>query len=73
MHSINVHIDETISSKDIDTLRRKLLGEPHVNNVEMRAGMPHDILVEFEEDQDVPMHVLEMLKSRGLHADIVGC
>ncbi|MFO7594136.1 MAG: hypothetical protein R6X15_08855 [Pseudomonadota bacterium] len=73
MHSISVHIDETMKSSDIDALRRKLLTEPYVTNVEMREEKPHDMLVEFEEHHDIPVHVLEMLKAQGYHADIVGC
>jgi len=73
MHSINVHIDETLDSRDIDSLRNRIFNDPHVSNVELRQEMPHDILVEFEANHDVPMHVLEMLKAQGYHADIVGC
>lgn len=73
MHSINVHIDETMTDQAISGLRRQLLDEPYVRNVEMRSDRPHDMLVEFDERHDVPMHVLEMLKHQGLHADIVGC
>lgn len=73
MHSISVHIDETMKSSDIDSLRQKLLKEPYVTNVEMREEMPHDMLIEFEEHHDIPVHVLEMLKAQGFHADIVGC
>lgn len=73
MHSINVHIDENMNRTDIDALRQQLAEEPYVRNVEMRLEMPHDILVEFEEHHEIPLHVLEMLRARGLHADIVGC
>lgn len=73
MHSISVHVDETMKSSDIDNLRQRLLQEPYVTNVEMRTEMPHDMLVEFEEHHDIPVHVLEMLKEQGYHADIVGC
>ncbi|HEY9148089.1 MAG TPA: hypothetical protein VIQ22_03675 [Gammaproteobacteria bacterium] len=73
MHSINVHIDETLKATDIDALRRQLLQEPYVSNVEMRTEMPHDMLVEFEAHHAIPQHVLDMLKARGFHADIVGC
>ena len=73
MHSISVHVDETMKSSDIDNLRQRLLQEPYVTNVEMRTEMPHDMLVEFEEHHDIPVHVLEMLKEQGFHADIVGC
>lgn len=73
MSSINVHIDERMKRGDIEGLRQQLLREPHVSNVEMRSEMPHDMLVEFEAHHAVPLHVLEMLRQRGLHADIVGC
>jgi hypothetical protein len=73
MHSINVHIDENLSTMDINGLRNRLLEDPHVRNVEMRSEMPHDMLVEFDAHHEVPVHVLDMLKAQGLHADIVGC
>lgn len=73
MHSINVHIDETMQTRDIEGLRQQLFQDPHVTNVEMREEKPHDLLVEFQERHDVPLHVLNMLKQRGFHADIVGC
>ena len=73
MHTINVHIDETLNHLDINGLRMRLFEDPHVRNVELREGMPHDLLVEFEAHHDVPLHVLSMLKAQGLHADIYGC
>jgi hypothetical protein len=73
MHAINVHIDETVSGTEVDGLCREMKAAPHVRNVEMRPEKPHDMLVEFDEHQDVPMNVLGILKSHGLHADIVGC
>lgn len=73
MHSINLHIDETMNERDVDKLRQRLLAEPHVSNVELKKELPHDMLVEFEEHHDIPMHVLDMLKAQGFHADIVGC
>lgn len=73
MHSINVHIDETLNNVDIDGLRHRLLEDPFVRNVELNQKMPHDLLVEFDANHDVPLHVLAMFKAQGLHADIVGC
>jgi hypothetical protein len=73
MHAINIHIDESVSGNEVDGLRREMLSAPHVSNVEMRTEQPHDMLVEFEEHHNVPMSVLGILKSHGLHADIVGC
>lgn len=73
MHSINVHIDETLNMVDIKGLRHRLSEDPYVRNVELHQEMPHDLLVEFDAHHDVPLHVLTMLKDQGLHADIVGC
>lgn len=73
MHMINVHIDENISLTEMAELRHKLLSDPHVRNVELHDTTPHDMLVEFEEHHDVPIHVLDILKGHGLHPDIVGC
>jgi len=73
MHAINVHIDETISGNKVGGLRQEMLSAPHVRNVEMRPEKPHDMLVEFDEHHNVPMSVLAILRSHGLHADIVGC
>jgi hypothetical protein len=73
MHAISVHIDENVSGNEVNGLRQEMLSAPHVRNVEMRAEQPHDMLVEFDEHHNVPMSVLHILQSHGLHADIVGC
>ena len=70
MHAISIHIDENINRSEADALRREMMASPYVRNVEMSS---HDMLVEFDEHHNMPMNVLNMLKSHGLHADIVGC
>jgi len=73
MHAINIHIDETVSGNEVSGLCQEMLSAPHIRHVEMRSDHPHDMLVEFDEHHNVPMNVLEILRSHGLHADIVGC
>lgn len=73
MNTVNIHIDETISRHDMGSLYQELMTTPHVRNVEVRVAEPHDMLVEYEEHHNMPMHLLEMLQKKGLHADIVGC
>ena len=73
MNTINIHIDETIDSNEFSGLRQELLSTPHVRDVQFNTKMPHDMLVEFDEHENVPMHVLDVFKGHGLHADIVGC
>lgn len=73
MHTVNIHIDENIDHQEMGHLYKELMTTPHVRNVELREGNPHDVLVEFEEHHNMPMHLLHVLQQRGLHADIVGC
>lgn len=73
MHAINIHIDESINHNEMGELYRELMTTQFVRNVELHEGRPHDILVEFEEHHDMPVHVLDVLHNHGLHADIVGC
>ncbi len=73
MHTVNIHIDESISRGDMNELYQTLMTTPHVCNVEVRVAKPHDMLVEFEEHHNMPMHLLETLQQHGLHANIVGC
>jgi hypothetical protein len=73
MNTVNIRIDESITNQDMGELFRELMTTPHVRNVEVHSAQPHDMLVEFEEHHNMPMHLLEMLQRRGLHADIVGC
>jgi len=73
MHTVNIHIDESISHHDMGELYQELMTTPHVRNVELRAAKPHEMLVEFEEHHNMPMQLLQVLQQHGLHADIVGC
>jgi hypothetical protein len=73
MNTINLHIDETLGRRELDILRAALLSTSHVRDVHYSTTLPHDMLVEFDEHENVPMHVLGVMKEQGLHADIVGC
>lgn len=73
MHTVNIHIDETIGRQDMGMLYKELMSSPHVKNVELREAQPHDVMVEFDEHHNMPMQLLGMLQQHGFHADIVGC
>ena len=73
MNTINLHIDERIGMQEWGKLQSALMTTEHVRDVQFNPGMPHDMLVEFDEHENVPIHVLEVLRGQGLHADIVGC
>ena len=71
MHTLYIHIDETQNAAAIEALKAELLRLPYVTHVEMSPREPHDVLVEFEPDHEVPMAVLSKLSSRGLHPDVI--
>lgn len=73
MHTVNFHIDETITLREMNDLYQQLMTTPHVHHVELHQKHPHEVMVEFEEHHNMPMHLLAMLQQHGLHADIVGC
>lgn len=73
MNTINLHIDETLGDSQFHSLEQALLSTSHVRSVQFNPHVPHDMLVEFDEHENVPMHVLGVLRQQGLHADIVGC
>ncbi|MEN8171068.1 MAG: hypothetical protein ABFS08_12670 [Pseudomonadota bacterium] len=73
MHSVSIHINESVNHLNMNELYRELMITPHVRNVEVRKAQPHDMLVEYDEHHNMPMHLLEILQQHGLHADIVGC
>ena len=70
MHIINVHIDETLDAENIKQLKEELMHVPHVSNVEINKNVPHDLMVEYEEEHGIPMTILDHLAKHGLHTDI---
>lgn len=73
MHTIHVHVDETLSRNQLGTLKKKLLSIPHITDVSMSPQDPHDFLVDFEEAYNTPINVMQKLHQEGLHPDIVSC
>lgn len=73
MHTINIHVDESLDRGAMESLKTELMTDSHISNVEVHEGMPHDLLIECDDHENIPLHVLDVLKGHGLHADIVGC
>ena len=71
MNTVYIHIDETLDTDTFHKLKDELLHVPYVSNVEMNLSNPHDLLVEYEEHHNTPIHILQALSSRGLHSDIM--
>ena len=71
MHTIQVYIDETLDAKGLADLRKSLLELPYVENVAFNTNAPHDVLIEYEEHHAMPMKIVESMRSRGIHTDII--
>lgn len=70
-HTLYIHIDEDQTEASVEAIKGALFQLPHVTNVEMRLDRPHDVLVEFEPNRDVPMTVLTVLGKCGLSPDVM--
>ncbi|HHJ13881.1 MAG TPA: hypothetical protein ENJ79_05820 [Gammaproteobacteria bacterium] len=73
MHTIYLHIDETLDEQELNDVRQALQGLDAVTDVEVNPSLPHDMLVEYEESRIKPMAILRELSQRGVHADIMTC
>lgn len=71
MHSIQVYIDEKLDAHSLNELKILMQQLPHVTNVEVNSKQPHDLFVEYEENFNIPMLVIDKLHHKGLHPDII--
>ena len=71
MHTLYIHIDEKLDAANMLSLKNELSNIRYINDVEISARSPHDMLVEFEEAHISPMFILKQLGRHGLHADIM--
>ncbi|MGD8483645.1 MAG: hypothetical protein PVJ63_06655 [Thioalkalispiraceae bacterium] len=73
MHTIQIHVEETLTSEQLQALKNSLLSIPHIQDVSMSPRDPHDFLVDFEEAHNTPIAVMHELHQQGLHPDITSC
>lgn len=71
MHSIQLYIDETLDANSLRSLKSQMQALPHIVNVEVNTKQPHDLFVEYEENFNIPMLIIDKLHHEGLHPDIV--
>ncbi len=71
MHTIYLHIDDDLDAPGLASLGEDMRQVGHITDVQVNAGNPHDMLVEFEEEHISPMAILKELGRRGIHADIM--
>ena len=72
MHAVNLYIDENLNEQNFQKLKTDLMSDSHVVNVAFNMKMPHDLLVEYDEDFVSPLSIVGHVESHGLHVDITG-
>jgi len=73
MHTIHIHIDETLDDAQFQRLEQSLIHRPHVASVLFHARTPHDLLVEYDEHHIHPIDILDNIAYTGLHTDVTHC
>jgi hypothetical protein len=74
MHSSNIviHIHETLDDGHIHRLERDLGDEPGVLSACCHEKTPHLMVVDFDADSVRPSEIVRSVRSRGLHAEMLG-
>jgi hypothetical protein len=68
MNTIRVYIDEKLDTQQLEHL---LMGVTHVIDVEIGKNDPRELVIEYEEHHNMPIKIIETLRSEGFHPDIL--
>ncbi|MCW8929852.1 MAG: heavy-metal-associated domain-containing protein [Gammaproteobacteria bacterium] len=69
---IVVHIDETLSQPDLDELECSLCDDYGIEKVHINPTRRHLMLVDFSPENINSMQVLDYVKNKGVHAELIG-
>jgi hypothetical protein len=69
---IVIHIDEALDDRGIHALERALADEPGVYSACMHEKARHLMLVDFDATELRPSTIVQAVRDRGLHAEMVG-
>lgn len=73
MHTVHIHIDETLGAAQLQTLEQSLMHRPHVAGVLYSDRSPHDLVIDYDEHHIHPMDLLANIAYTGLHTDVTHC
>lgn len=71
MNTVRIYIDENLDTSRLQNLKQLLENIPHVVDVEISAKEPHEVVVDYEEQQNMPVKLIEVLREKGFHPDIL--
>ena len=74
MHNsdIVIHIDETLDDRRIHNLEREISNDMGVLSACVHERTPHLMVVDFDADAVRPSDIVQSVRSRGLHAAMIG-
>jgi len=67
-----VHIDESLSSPDLADLEHSLCDDFGIEKVHINPTRQHLMLVDFSPENISSLQVLDYVKSKGVHAELIG-
>jgi len=71
MNTVRIYIDENLDSYRIQGLKQTIENIPHVLDVEISEKEPHEVVVDYEEQKNLPVKLIEILRQQGYHPDIL--
>ncbi len=69
---IIVHIDEALSKPDIRELESSLCEDYGIEKVHINPTRQHLMMVDFAPDSINSLQVLNYVKNKGVHAELIG-
>lgn len=69
---VTVHIDETLSKEQRQSVEDKLRGLDGVVSVAIHDDKPHLVMVEYNPERASSSAILNAVKATGVHAELVG-
>jgi hypothetical protein len=69
---IVIHIDEALDDGRIHRLEKELGDERGVLSACCHENTPHLMVVDFDADAVRPSEIVQSIRSRGLHAEMLG-
>ena len=69
---IVIHINEDLDESGIHDLERAMASERGVVSACVHEKTPHLLVVDFDPETVKPSHLVDSVRSRGLHASMLG-
>ncbi len=71
MNTIRIYIDESLDNSRLQSIKQAIESIPHVLDVEVSEKDPHEVVVDYDEQQNMPVKLIEALRKQGYHPDIL--